>query len=745
MTSLKVMSALARWARRFGLTRAICVVLLFALVPLRILDPAPLEEIRLRTFDFYQSLRPREMVSRPVVIVDIDEASLKEIGQWPWPRTILADLVTRLAELGVVAIGFDIIFAEPDRMSPSIAATSFRNLDDDTRNKLRTLPSNDEVFAQAIRRSRIVVGQAGSATAAPRSQAEAALQTGFAVRGPDATPFLVTFAGLLRNVPVIEQAAAGRGVFSVLPERDGIVRRVPLVMRAQGAMVPSLSIELLRVVTNSSAILVRTDQAGVQSVAVPGLQVPTDQNGRFWVHFNKHDPARYVSAKDVLEGRMPRDRVEGKLVLIGTSAVGLLDIKTTPVSAAMPGVEIHAQVLESALTKSSLTYPNYAVGVELLVAVFVGLAIIIVAPIVRASIVIALGAIVAAALIGTSWYLYSQYNLLIDFTYPLISSALVYLALVFMNYVKEQKQRQQIRAAFGYYLSPALVEQLARSPEKLVLGGEERRMTVLFSDVRGFTTISEHYKHDPQGLTRLMNQFLTPLTNAIIERKGTIDKYIGDAIMAFWNAPLDDPQQEINACEAALEMLARADKLNQEFKREAEQNGGKYMPLNVGIGLNTGPCVVGNMGSDFRFNYSVLGDTVNVASRLEARTKDYRIPIVIGAQTEQQAKEKFATIEIDRIQVKGKSEPETVFTVLGHAQLRQDPNFQQLRELTAGMLRSYREQDWTRALEAIELCRKAGERFGIAALYDMYAERIEAFRRTPPPPDWNGVYEAESK
>jgi adenylate cyclase len=327
----------------------------------------------------------------------------------------------------------------------------------------------------------------------------------------------------------------------------------------------------------------------------------------------------------------------------------------------------------------------------------------------------------------------------------LISSALVYLALVFMNYVKEQKQRQQIRAAFGYYLSPALVEQLARSPEKLVLGGEERRMTVLFSDVRGFTTISEHYKHDPQGLTRLMNQFLTPLTNSIIERKGTIDKYIGDAIMAFWNAPLDDPQQEINACEAALEMLARADRLNQQFKREAEQNGGKYMPLNVGIGLNTGPCVVGNMGSDFRFNYSVLGDTVNVASRLEARTKDYRVPIVIGAQTEQQAKEKFATIEIDRIQVKGKSEPETVFTVLGHAELRQDPNFQDLRELTAGMLRSYREQDWTRALEAIELCRKAGERFGIAALYDMYAERIEAFRRNPPPPDWNGVYEAESK
>jgi adenylate cyclase len=739
------MRMLAGWAGKFGLTRAVCVLLLFALVPLRILDPAPLEEIRLRTFDLYQNLRPRETVSRPVVIVDIDEASLREIGQWPWPRTIVADLVTQLAQLGVVAIAFDVIFAEPDRMSPSIAATSFRDLDDDTRNKLRNLPSNDEVLAEAIRRSRVVVGQVGSATAVPRTEADAALQTGFAVRGPDPTPFIVTFAGLLRNVPAIEQAAAGRGVFSIQPERDGIVRRVPIIMRAQGALVPSLSIELLRVVTNSGAILVGTDQAGVQSVAVPGLQLPTDQNGRFWVHFNRHDPARYISAKDVLTGGVPREHVEDKLVLIGTSAVGLLDVKTTPVAAAMPGVEVHAQVLESTLSKSLLTYPNYAIGAELLLALLVGLTIIVAAPMLRASTIIAVGAVLFAALIGASWYVFSQHNLLIDFTYPLMSIGFVYLTLIFVNYFKEQKQRQQIRAAFGYYLSPALVEQLARSPEKLVLGGEERRMTVLFSDVRGFTTISEHYKHDPQRLTRLMNRFLTPLTNAIIERKGTIDKYIGDAIMAFWNAPLDDPQQESNACEAALEMLARADKLNQEFKREAEQNGGKYMPLNVGIGLNTGPCVVGNMGSDFRFNYSVLGDTVNVASRLEARTKDYRIPIVIGAQTEQQAKEKFATMEIDRIQVKGKTEPETVFTVLGRAELRQDSNFQELRELTARMLRLYRAQDWASAIGAIELCRKAGERFGIVALYDMYAERIETLRRDPPPLDWNGIYEAESK
>ncbi|MGA8498857.1 MAG: adenylate/guanylate cyclase domain-containing protein, partial [Xanthobacteraceae bacterium] len=330
-------------------------------------------------------------------------------------------------------------------------------------------------------------------------------------------------------------------------------------------------------------------------------------------------------------------------------------------------------------------------------------------------------------------------------TYPLISSWLIYLALTFVNYFREQKQRQQIRSAFGFYLSPHMVEQLARSPEKLVLGGEERRMTILFSDVRGFTSISEHYKDDPQGLTHLMNRFLTPLTNAIIERKGTIDKYIGDAIMAFWNAPVDDDEQEVNACDAALAMQERAGALNAELKQEADASGGVFMPLRIGIGLNTGPCVVGNMGSDFRFNYSVLGDTVNVASRLEARTKDYRLPLVIGSRTAERASDKFTTMEIDLIQVKGKKQPEAVFTVLGRGELEQDPHCRELRELNAQMLASYRKQQWDVALALIERCRKAANGIDVSGLYDMYVERIATYRAEPPPADWDGVYEAESK
>jgi adenylate cyclase len=642
-------------------------------------------------------------------------------------------------------VGFDIIFPEPDRMSPAVAAESFRGLDDETRAKLSGLPSNDDVLADAIKHARVVVGQAGSATSQPRTPAEMTLQTGFVTMGPDPLPFLVSFPGLLRNVLPIEQAAAGRGLFSINPERDGIIRRVPVIMEAQDALVPSLAMEMLRVVSGASAIQVRSGEAGVQSVSVRGLTVPTDRNGQVWVHFNKHDPARYVSAKDVLQGKLSRDRLRGKLVLVGTSAIGLLDIKTTPVEAVMPGVEVHAEIIESVLTQSPLSHPEYAIGAEIIMAVLLGLAIIIAAPLLSATVVVALGAMLIAGLIALSWYLFVVHSLLIDFTYPLISSWLIYLVLTFVNYFREQKQRQQIRSAFGFYLSPHMVEQLARSPEKLVLGGEERRMTILFSDVRGFTGISEHYKDDPQGLTHLMNRFLTPLTNAIIERKGTIDKYIGDAIMAFWNAPVDDDEQEVNACDAALAMQERAAALNAELKQEADAKGGAYMPLRIGIGLNTGPCVVGNMGSDFRFNYSVLGDTVNVASRLEARTKDYRLPLVIGSRTAERAKDKFTTMEIDLIQVKGKKQPEAVFTVLGRGELEQDPHCRELRELNAQMLAAYRKQQWDDALGLIERCRKAANGIDVSGLYDMYVERIATYRAEPPPADWDGVYEAESK
>jgi adenylate cyclase len=289
-------------------------------------------------------------------------------------------------------------------------------------------------------------------------------------------------------------------------------------------------------------------------------------------------------------------------------------------------------------------------------------------------------------------------------------------------------------------LSPALVEQLAQSPEKLVLGGEEREMTIMFSDVRGFTTISESYKHDPQGLTTLMNRFLTPLTNAILARKGTIDKYMGDAIMAFWNAPLDDKEHQLNACEAALDMLTRIEELNEVRRLEAKEGGHPYIPINVGVGLNTGACVVGNMGSDLRFDYSVLGDSVNLASRLEGQSKEYGFPIIVGSKTALAVKDKFAILELDFIMVKGKKEPEVIYAIAGRADTAHSGRFQRLRNLTIEMLACYRSRDWEGALAAIQRGRLTDEANALESLYGLYETRIRNYQRDPPPPDWNGAF-----
>ncbi|QUS42155.1 adenylate/guanylate cyclase domain-containing protein [Tardiphaga alba] len=728
-----------RLARRFGKARAFCVVLLFALAALRITDIPAVEELRLRSFDTYQVIEPRVKTAKPVAIVDIDEKSIQKYGQFPWPRTLLADLVTRLRMMGAIVVAFDVVFPEPDRLNPGLAANSFAGLDDETRTRLKALPSNDQVFADAIRRARVVLGESGLPYVV-RELDKTLPVTGLATLGGEPQPFMLNFPGLLRNVEVIEKAAAGRGIFSIRNERDGIVRRVPMLMQTQGVTMPSLSFEMLRVASGTDTILVKSDRAGIKSIGVRGLEIPTDRNGQLWVHFAKHDPSIYVSAADILDGTAPPQAVARKLVLLGTSAVGLLDVKTTPLDASMPGVEVHAQVLESALTKNVLSQPNYAIGAELLTAILLGIIVIWLAPMFGPITLIGMGAVFAALLIGTSWYFYTTQRLLIDFTYPLLSTTLIYLTLIFSNFVREQAQRQRIRSAFSQYLSPALVAQLAQSPEKLVLGGEEREMTIMFSDVRGFTTISESYKHDPHGLTTLMNRFLTPLTNAILDRKGTIDKYMGDAIMAFWNAPLDDSEHQINACHAALDMLDRIEALNKTRADEATHGGHVYIPLNVGIGLNTGICVVGNMGSDLRFDYSVLGDSVNLASRLEGQSKEYGFPIIVGSKTALAAKDRFAILELDFIMVKGKTEPEVIYAIAGREDVARSESFQQLRNLTIEMLACYRSRDWDGALFAIERGRTSDVGHQLKYLYELYEKRIRSYMVTPPPDNWNGAF-----
>src|ERR1700759_5176293 len=667
---MKRLRRLRRWfTRRFGYARLVCVALLVGFAVLRHYDPPlPVEELLIRTFDAFQLLDPRVKKARPVTIVDIDEKSLADprLGQWPWPRTRIADIVNTLTRMGAVVIAFDVVFAEPDRLNPDNAAENFRGLDEATREKLKALPSNDRIFADAIKKSRVVLGESGGHDVHSDLDKDLPV-TGFAMLGEDPDRFIFKFGGLLRNVKALEDAAAGRGLFTIVPERDGIVRRVPMIMDAQDVRMPALSFETLRILGGSGTIMIKAEKAGIDSLILQGLRlkVPTDNFARFWIHYARRDPSIYVSAVDVLDNKVSPDKIAKKLVLIGTSATGMNDIKTTPVERAMPGVEIHAQVLESALTGSSLSRPIHATIYEFIAALIAGLLVIGVAPKRGHSTLFSVGALFATALIGTSWYLYIHDRMLIDFTYPLLSTTAVYLTLIFSSFVREQAQRKQIRGMFTQYMSLELGEQLAQSPEKLVLGGEEREMTIMFSDVRGFTTISESYKHDPQGLTALMNRFLTPLTNAILARKGTIDKYMGDAIMAFWNAPLDDHEHQINACEAAVDMLERIDELNKLREQEAQHGGHAYIPLNVGVGLNTGTCVVGNMGSDLRFDYSVLGDSVNLASRLEGQSKEYGFPIIVGSRTALAVKDKFAILELDFIMVKGKKEPEVIYAIAG--------------------------------------------------------------------------------
>jgi adenylate cyclase len=733
-----------------GLSRALAsrrtfgLFLTALLLSLRIWDPNPLEELKLRNFDRYQRISPRKSADHPVVIVDIDEESMNVYGQWPWPRTVLADLVSRLYEMQAVAIAFDVVFAEPDRTSPAEVVKHFRNLDDATREVLGHLPSNDKIFAEVIARGKVVVGQSGTGLSGTPSL-EKFPETGFATIGPDPRPYLVGFPHLLRNIPELEQSAAGRGLFSIRPERDGIIRRVPIVMTIEDKIVPALTLDLLRVVSGSDAILIRTDESGVRSAAVPGLELPTDQNGRIWVHFGRHDERRYVSAKDVIEGKVEPERLAGKLVLVGASAIGLLDVKTTPIDRAMPGVEVHAQLLEAALTNALLASPSYAIVVEMLGTLVAGTALSLLAPFASALTLFATAVFAAVVFIASSWIAYSRYQMMFDPVFPLIAIISVYTGLTLMGYFREQLDRRRIRSAFAQYLSPTLVERLAKSRKQLVLGGEDRVMTVLFSDVRGFTSIAETYKDNPNGLTTLMNRFLTPLTNAIIARNGTIDKYIGDAIMAFWNAPLDDPAQEIDACDAALNMLERVEALNRERECEASVNGDCFTPIKMGIGINTGRCTVGNMGSDLRFQYTVMGDTVNLASRLEGLTRVYGLSIIIGSKTAAAVAEQFTLLEIDSVRVKGKSDPELIYTVLGRADVGKSHEFLALQDHWAQFLVCYRKQDWPGALKMADVCRGDAERFELADLLDTYSDRIRRLEQDAPGPDWDGVFTAETK
>jgi adenylate cyclase len=733
----------------FSVQRLLGIALLAALVFVRYLDPYPIEFLRLKTFDYYQQLKPREIPppeGKPVTIIDLDEESLAEIGQWPWPRTTIAKLVQNLMQMGAAQVAFDVVFAEPDRMNPDKIPDTVVGLDEATKAKLRALPSNDQVFADVIKKSRVVLGQAGywekveTKKGPPVKKSVALLK-----QGKDVEParFLPQFQSLVRNVAEIEPVAAGHGIFSLVPEPDGIVRRVPTLFVHDKDLYPSLSVEMLRVAFNRPTILVKANVAGITEMAITRqLQIPTDERGRVWPYFSKSDKAKYVKAKDVLNGTADPKMIKGKLTIVGTSAVGLLDIRATPTEKVIPGVEVHVQLIESALHKKWLSRPAYFPVAELTLLLVGGLLMIILVPMAGAKWTLLLFMIISGGAGGTSWYLFVNHQMLFSATFSVLSILVLYTVLTYVGYASEEASRRQVRDAFAHYLSPDMVEKLAEDPDKLALGGEMREMTMLFCDVRGFTTISEQF--DAVGLTRLINKLLTPLTNVILKNRGTVDKYMGDCIMAFWNAPMDDSNHARNGCLSALAIVGEMGPLNERLEKEAQTEGRKHILLKVGLGLNTGQVVVGNMGSDQRFDYSVLGDNVNLASRLEGQSKSYGVNVVIGANTYEKVPE-LATIELDKIQVKGKTIGINIFALLGDETMEQNPDFRTLRGHHDQMLSAYRARDWEKAKKKLKECRILCEPYGLDELYDLYEQRIAEYEATPPPPDWDGTYIATSK
>ncbi|MCF3628813.1 adenylate/guanylate cyclase domain-containing protein [Alphaproteobacteria bacterium LMO-S08] len=708
-------------------------------------------------------MKPREIPPperKPVTIIDLDEKSLGEVGQWPWPRNILAQLVENLMKMGAVVVAFDIVFAEPDRMNPSAIADALKGLDEDTKNKIRQFKSNDEIFAETIKRSRVVLGQSTvenelEGVRLPPVKKSIAIRK-YGPNVPDPLDLLPSFPALVRNVPIIEQAAAGRfgghGIFSIIPEQDGIIRRIPSLFVQGKDMFPALSVEMLRLATGRPTILVKVDQAGIKSLGIAkGLEIPTDQNGRMWPYFSKSDKAKYVSAVDVLNGTADPAMIKGKLTILGTSAIGLKDIRSIPTESNIPGVEVHVQIIETVLNKAYLTRPNFARGVELSVILFGGLAMIVLVPWVGALWTFMVFGVTTAGVGFGSWHAFAEYRMLIDAVFTLVAIFLLYSTLTYLNYVREEASKKQVRGAFAHYLSPDMVERLAENPDSLKLGGEMRDMTLLFCDVRGFTTISEQF--DPVGLTSLINKLLTPLTNAILKRKGTIDKYMGDCIMAFWNAPLDNPNHAMDGCRSALAMLAEMEPLNTKLEQEAKEEGRKHVPLKVGLGLNSGPAVVGNMGSDMRFDYSVLGDTVNLAARLEGQSKSYGMNVVLGPNTYEAVKDELACIDLDFIQVKGKLTGVMIYGLLGDETVAQKPEFQELRKLIFDAQEAYRAQKWDEAEAMFKTIRERGNdankcwdlEANLDVLCDVYEERIAEYRVNPPPADWDGVFVATSK
>ena len=695
--------------------------------------------LRNSAFDTFQIISPRQSQTKDnILILDIDEKSLSEIGQWPWSRSVLSELVdqTNLS----AALAFDIVFAEADRTGSKELMNLYKKNNDFVKS-LKGLPDNDDLFANSIKdHGTVVLGAIPSNSLKNNFQ----MRFGLIQQGDDPKKFLREYKGIQTNLKILNSSSAGIGSMSI-GNNDSIIRKLPLFENINGSLVPSLSLELLRVAIGASTYQIKSSNAsgetafgeetGINHVKLGNLIIPTNPDGSVWIHYPEVS-VNSISVSDIIKQKYPKDFFKDKILIVGTSAPGLFDLRSTPLKNNVPGVKIIADLTDQILSGSFLQRPDWIFGLELFtgftLAILITIFIQFLGPIGGLSVFLIGNGI---SIFG-SFYIFENYLFLIDPISPLVICLISYLVITFFNFLFTELERRKVRNAFSQYMSPVMVEKLAQSNKSLKLGGERREMTFLFSDIRGFTAISEKYKDDPESLTVLINSILTVLSDEVLNQDGTIDKYMGDCIMAFWNAPSEDPFHREKSIEAAFKMSEALNKLNESLDRKGENK------LSIGIGINSGECIVGNMGSEKRFDYTVLGDAVNLASRLEGQSGNYGMQIILGEETIKKiSKNKYFQFELDLISVKGKSEPTSIFTVFNS--WTAEVAYEVFYEEHMDFLKNYRSKNWDKAKQHIDKYRLSIPEFTL--YYTLFLNRIDELSKQSLPEDWSGIFAAETK
>ena len=671
------------------------------LLTLYVINPGPIQKLQLNTFDhFITSLEKKK--SEEIVIVNFGEKSVEQFGQWPFDRRDIAKTIDKLKEQGASVIVAPILFSEKDRAG-----------------------GDDEL-------SKVLDGVVLAQTPTTQNSKPDSVRRGFASIGPvDPSLYVYRWAGGLRPLDQHAEVASGVGVVATVPELDGVVRRMPLLVNIASGLYPSIFLETIRVAAGDPSFQVKTSDAGLEFVRVPAFPaIPVDERGRIWLSWN----TRF----ETIEATQIDERVKDKIVMLGLTIEGVGGIIGTPIGERWAH-EIQAQALQTLVDGTSIARISIARQLEIASTLLLLVLFLYTVPKVSVSLTVPLYAFFVASVSFGSYYLFKTQLQLWDPSYMILSGSILFAHLIFNNFAREFRLKQQIKKQFGTYLSPALVEKLQKNPELLRLGGETRELSIMFTDVRGFTTISEHYGADVQGLTQIMNRYMTAMTKKIIDNEGTLDKYIGDAQMAFWNAPLDDEMHARHAVKTALEMLDDLKRFNTEIMAEG------VPPFGMGLGINTGSVVVGNMGSSQRFDYTCLGDTVNLASRLEGQSKPYHVKMVIGPETYEYVKDEYLCLELDCLAVKGKAIGVKIYTIVEKNGL----NIAASRS-HAAFLQYYREMAWDQALKFIPFIEQAFQG-DMKEYYQMMRERIEEYKVTPPgvwydgEQIWDGVYRTNSK